>query len=405
MKGSLVYLGNQKWRGRIDVPTSTGKRKQKSRVFKAKSNREAEKMFEKWKAEIILNFEVYEEEKTLQFIVYRWEEHLSLRVRHKNLKESTLKNYMFTMKNILDYLSPGAKPEKIDKKDLQGLIEYLDTKLDLAPRYVKYHVKMLKSVLDYAIKENYTAKNPVKKYWDELIFPQVEDVRRPQILERDEIDALLESAKEEGVIADIILFAIHTGARRAEIVALAWDNIDFDEGVIYIEHQFSCDGKFDTIPPKSKHSKRIVPLTKMVEKVLKSRRLKQKKMKLMGIEQNNNYVFTHEDGSPIRPDYVSKKFRAIAKRTLIKEVTFHCTRHTFASNLIRATNDPVVVSEILGHFDPAFTMKVYVHLFNAQKKDAARKYQDFWQGQMDLQAAREKLNHLSCDTVRDTKEI
>jgi integrase len=55
-------------------------------------------------------------------------------------------------------------------------------------------------------------------------------------------------------------------------------------------------------------------------------------------------------------------------------VTFHVLRHTFASILIAQGHDPVFVSRQLGHANAAITLRVYAHLFDAERHAAkARK--------------------------------
>lgn len=48
-------------------------------------------------------------------------------------------------------------------------------------------------------------------------------------------------------------------------------------------------------------------------------------------------------------------------------MTFHVLRHTFASILIAQGRDPVFVSRQLGHTNAAITLRVYAHLFDAER--------------------------------------
>jgi integrase len=59
-----------------------------------------------------------------------------------------------------------------------------------------------------------------------------------------------------------------------------------------------------------------------------------------------------------------------AKGAGLKGVTFHVLRHTFASILIARGHDPVFVSRQLGHANAAITLKVYAHLFDAERHAA-----------------------------------
>ena len=63
------------------------------------------------------------------------------------------------------------------------------------------------------------------------------------------------------------------------------------------------------------------------------------------------------------------------ERAQLPGVTFHALRHTFASILIAQGRDPAFVADQLGHVDPAFTWRTYVHLFRAAQQAATAREQ------------------------------
>jgi len=71
-------------------------------------------------------------------------------------------------------------------------------------------------------------------------------------------------------------------------------------------------------------------------------------------------VFTREDGTPVRPGWVSERFGTLAARAGLPPVRFHDLRHGSASMLLAAGTSIKVVSEIMGHATSAFTADVYV---------------------------------------------
>lgn len=375
-RGSLKKIGEGRWWGRIDVPTNDGKRKQLSKTFRTLNKKEAHKLFETWKAEIWAKYEKWEEEKSISFIFARYIEYLQTRRRQNTLKQATCDNYWYVVKNITNYFQNNniCKPSKITKQTAQELINWLHEHRKLEAGYVKYHMSRLKAIIDFAVKEKYIAANPLRSFWNDLLFPRQIQLS-VEILEKHEIDKILKAS--EGIIKDIIIFALHSGIRRGELAALEDKHVFFRDQVIKIEQQFTADGK-NIIPPKSKHSIRTVPLNQMLAHIIADKMKEKKKMQLRGVPPSS-FLFTWPDGRPIRPDYISKAFcETVKKAGLNKNITFHVLRHTFASNLIRAGVDVKVVCDILGHHNPAFTWKTYIHLFNDQKKEAARKYEDFW---------------------------
>jgi integrase len=73
-------------------------------------------------------------------------------------------------------------------------------------------------------------------------------------------------------------------------------------------------------------------------------------------------VFTREDGTPLRPGWISVRFGALAKRRGLPPVRFHDLRHGTASMLLAAGQPAKVISEMLGHATVAFTMDVYTEV-------------------------------------------
>lgn len=387
LKGSLTKQKSGHYRGRVDVPTYSGKRKQLSKTFKTNDDKTAQKMFKKWLLEVETNNEKYlHEDKSLSFVVEQWLKKLESRVDIGNIKKSTYYSYYYPIKNILNYFPNNMLASSLNEETLQDLILYLHTEKALAPVYTKYHLSSLKKAFDFGLKKNFINHNPLRSCWDDLDFPDLSK-ERPRFLNMEEIELILEKATNYFIIEKIIRFAIHTGIRRAEIPALKWENIYEHEGYIDVKGQLE-DSTHDIVPPKSKYSFRAVPITKLVSEVLLEIRAWQNSLLRQGIDLSEGFIFTNVLGKPIRPAYISDTFKKIVGMAGVKkDITFHCTRHTFASNMIISGVHITTVSEILGHFDPSFTYKTYVHSNNELKKEAAFKYENFWQERSDLKAA------------------
>ena len=73
-------------------------------------------------------------------------------------------------------------------------------------------------------------------------------------------------------------------------------------------------------------------------------------------------MFTREDGTPLRPAWISVRFDTLAARAGLPPITLHGLRHGAATMLLAAGQPPKVVSEILGHSTVAFTMDVYTEV-------------------------------------------
>lgn len=85
-------------------------------------------------------------------------------------------------------------------------------------------------------------------------------------------------------------------------------------------------------------------------------------------------VFTGTDGGLLHPHLASQAFPR-AQRTLgLRPIRLHDLRHTHASLLLRDRVPIKVVSERLGHSNPAFTMTTYQHVLPGMQDDAARAF-------------------------------
>jgi integrase len=81
-------------------------------------------------------------------------------------------------------------------------------------------------------------------------------------------------------------------------------------------------------------------------------------------------VFTREDGTPLRPGWISQRFGALTARASLPPIRFHDLRHGTASTLMAAGQPPKVISAALGHATVAFTMDTYTEVAE-QLADAA----------------------------------
>jgi integrase len=82
-------------------------------------------------------------------------------------------------------------------------------------------------------------------------------------------------------------------------------------------------------------------------------------------------VFTRADGQPLHPHTVSQAFTRAQRHLDVTAIRFHDLRHTHASLLLRDRVPIKVVSERLGHSNPAFTMTTYQHVIPGTQEDAA----------------------------------
>jgi integrase len=149
--------------------------------------------------------------------------------------------------------------------------------------------------------------------------------------------------------------------RRSELAGLYWPDVDLASRRIHVR-QAQVDDELDST--KSEDSERIISLDKNRTETLKVWRKTQLAERLAwGAEwTDSGRVFTREDGTPLRPAWISVRFDTLATRAGLPPITLHGLRHGAATMLLAAGQPPKVVSEILGHATTAFTMDVYTEV-------------------------------------------
>lgn len=163
-----------------------------------------------------------------------------------------------------------------------------------------------------------------------------------------------------------------TGLRRAEVVWLAWTEVDLDQGIAYIR-ETRADEDDDPYDPKSDSSDRAVPLDELTITALRAWKASQDQERLARgpAWTESGLVFTRPDGRPLSPAGVSERFEALACKAGLPAIRFHDLRHGAASLSKAAGHDTKIISDLLGHDRQAFTDEVYTLLFPEVAKAAA----------------------------------
>jgi integrase len=169
--------------------------------------------------------------------------------------------------------------------------------------------------------------------------------------------------------------AMTTGARRGELCAIHWCDLDLEHGVLLLRRSLYMDGGVLREKDTKTHQQRRVALdAETVDVFVRHREAREKQLQAIGIEWDlNAYVFTLEpDGSkPLHPDTGTQRFDRMATRLGI-DSTLHSLRHYSATELIAAGVDVRTVAGRLGHSgDGATTLRVYAAWLSEADQRAA----------------------------------
>jgi integrase len=230
----------------------------------------------------------------------------------------------------------------------------------------------LSALFETAIEDDLIRHNPAKGVRiPAALTEEAEDDERAQALTRHELSALLAKMTPEWRL--FFEFLTHSGLRISEAIGLTWRHVDLDaEPRIRVREQV-YRGKRKKL--KTRKARRDLPLSAGM-----ARRLRDLRESSGGLGRSP--VFASSVGTTLIPGKVAKNllWPATAAAGLVLDgdeeesepfpVTFHTFRHTCASLLFEHGRNIKQVQEWLGHADPGFTLRTYVHLMDAGVGDA-----------------------------------
>jgi integrase len=122
----------------------------------------------------------------------------------------------------------------------------------------------------------------------------------------------------------------------------------------------------------------LIALTPSTVLILKGHMEKQTTDRLvLGIPlKEDDLVFSHYDGTPLRPNTITRAWSLLAKRCGLKATRFHDARHSHASLMLKQGIHPKIVQERLGHSTIAVTLDTYSHVAPGLQEAAALRFDD-----------------------------
>ena len=213
-------------------------------------------------------------------------------------------------------------------------------------------VSVLKQAFKLALTLDLIPKDPTVA----IKLPQQQE-KEIQALTRDEQKRIEEYCLKQTKNNYIgIIICLYTGIRLGELLALTWDDIDFEKKFLYIKktaYKIKINGKNQMVidKPKTKKSNRIIPLPDKLINLLQ----------LTKNKSTSDYILSTKTNNMVDIRSYQRTFESILNKCGIKHYNFHCLRHTFATRALELGMDIKTLSEILGHTNVAITLNRYAH--------------------------------------------
>jgi integrase len=293
------------------------------------------------------------------------------------VRRSTYNSYERQLRRYV-YPTLGHLPlKKLTELHVQGLYRSMQDR-GLSARTVRYTHAVLHRALKQAIRWKYIPRNPC----DPADPPKVQrDEMRP--LDQEQAQRLLDTAKASGPNGEpdrfhaLYVLAVHTGMRPGELLALKWEDVDLEAGILSINRTLSMAGEFAA--PKTAKSRRRIQLTVGSVAALRAHRKRQleQRMRLSSLWRDHGLVFPSTVGTPLYHRNLSRAFKDLLERASLPEtIRLYDLRHTCATLLLARNVHPKYVQELLGHASITLTLDTYSHVLPGMNSAAASAMED-----------------------------
>lgn len=227
---------------------------------------------------------------------------------------------------------------------------------------------LMSGALTHAWRMEWIGSNPARR-----VQPPSQPRRAGNVTASSDVAQLVAAVAGDPLLHAWLLVSAATGARRSEVLAVRWSQVDLGVGQVII------DGALDPVDGHMKSTKtgggRVVAVGPVVVEALRRWRLAfiERALSVTGTVVEDPFVFTDElDGSaPWRPDGATSRFATIRARAGVTGVRLHDLRHHVATVLLAAGVEAKTVSARLGHTRVATTTDLYGHAMPARDQVAA----------------------------------
>jgi integrase len=174
-----------------------------------------------------------------------------------------------------------------------------------------------------------------------------------------------------------VAFSAHSGARRGEVLALRWRDLNFEAAEVTLRHSLAQPRSGLVFKAPKNGKARTISLTSEIVSILLSHRAGQAAEKLLlgHNYQDDDLVFARPTGECVGPWNFGAAFSELVKRCPVPKVTLHDLRDTHASLLAKAGITLDVISERLGHSSIGITVDRYLTVYKERDAAAASAFQ------------------------------
>jgi integrase len=285
--------------------------------------------------------------------------------KKRQLKASTYDDYRKIVANPLQESLGNIGLAALRRVEVKAMVK----EMTCSNKRISNVLSVLRSALDDAVDDELIESNPIHEWsYQNQEAPKKESDVDP--FSADEQALIL--SKCEGQFRNLVQFALWTGLRTSELVALNWSDIDWQRNVVVVSKAmtYAADAPEDT---KTKSGRRSVKLLAPAMAALNAQKAH---TLLKGIEifQNPSHLERWSGDLAIRQSFWTRALK-LAK---VRYRRPYQTRHTFASMMLSAGENPMWVAQQMGHSDWGMIRRTYGKFMSDSEPDAGGKAESIY---------------------------
>jgi len=376
------HLGVKKYMIVYDVPPQNGKgRQQKREILRGVTKHEAESFLAKRIESVARGEYTAHADMTMSDLFEKFMTH-----KAKRLEATTIDRYKGI---IATYLRPTFGKMRLTALRKAHLIEayekwQAEKQTRRSGRTIRHVHDLLRATLNWAVSLDYVQTNVAGK----ITSDDLPKAFKPEsaVLNENELRHLLAEArsptflaKKRGTVSSLpwfypaLVFAAYTGARRGEVLATRWPDLDLDGGTVTIRESLAQPRSGLAFKRPKNGQVRTVTITSELVAVLRSHKARQAAEQVYVGERyhRDDLVFAMPNGMPVSPEAFGAAFKRLVARAKVARIRLHDLRDTHASLLAKAGVPIEVVSQRLGHSCIGVTVDRYVTVYRERDVAAA----------------------------------
>ena len=273
----------------------------------------------------------------------------------------------------------------------------------LSPKSVRHVASVVHSTFEKALRWQLITRNPMAR----IELPKITK-KPPVVVEKDGAKKLLERARGTRLYPFIML-GLASGARRGELLALQWSDVDFETGIMNITKSVEqTKAGLRVKSTKSGKPRRFAVPGAALDALREHRAEQDRDRGLFGADyQENDLVFCQPSGGYYNPGCVGNRVSVLMKSAGLEGVSLHSLRHTHASELLSNGVPIPTVAKRLGHANANITLSIYAHAIEADEFAAAKIWNDAMADVIDAnkRPAQRKLANVSAGIAKKLEVI